>query len=345
MELYLDSANHHEIKEAFTLGIITGLTTTPTFMHKEGIKNIDKVLVQLAEIAPILHIEALGNSLEEICKEVDRIIALGLKKDKTIFKIPVNNEGIKACKKLTQNGFLVNIHLVYTLQQAYMAMLAGATYICPLVGRLQDQGYDALSLMKQCLDMIKKYQSPSKLMFSSVRHIEHIVHALNIGVHACTVPYKIIQKINDNHLTAIGTQQFELHSNLLNKKVKDVMENNKPVISCYATLGQALVKIIQYGLGILIITNNEDKMIGICKDNDLKNYLKKHDNNTKDILQHKISSLAYHDLITLSEETPLLDAVYAFEKHNINHIAVLDHTEKLVGILDSQKLIQKKIIQ
>jgi transaldolase len=188
MELYLDSANMKEIEEGFKLGFLDGLTTTPTFMQKEGITDIDGTIVKLSKMVPVLQIEALGSNADEIKKEAYRQLNLGLDPKKTVFKIPVSLEGVRACKILRNDGLLVNVHLVYTLQQAYMAMHAGATYVCPLVGRLQDQGHDALSLVEQCVDAVNYYNYDTKIMFSSVRHNEHVRNAINIGVHTITVP-------------------------------------------------------------------------------------------------------------------------------------------------------------
>ena len=100
MELYLDSANLKEIEEAFKLGFLNGLTTTPTFMQKEGITDIDGTIVKLSKIVPVLQIEALGNTAEEVLAEAERQLALGLDKTKTVFKIPVSLEGVRACKLL-----------------------------------------------------------------------------------------------------------------------------------------------------------------------------------------------------------------------------------------------------
>ena len=208
MELYLDSANLSEIKEAFELGFLDGLTTTPTFMHRDGIRNIDETILALAKIVPVLQVEALGKTAVEIETEAHRLLQLGLDKTKTVFKIPISLEGAKACKKLISQGLQVNMHLVYTLQQAYIALSAGATYVCPLVGRLQDQGQDALGLVEKCVKAVDRYQYPSKIMFSSVRHPEHVRNALNIGVHACTIPWKVMKNLASNHFTDIGTRQF-----------------------------------------------------------------------------------------------------------------------------------------
>src|SRR6195256_4319089 len=208
MELYLDSADLKEIEEAFQLGFLTGLTTTPTFMHRGGVKDIDGLIVKLSKIVPVLQIEALGNSVKEISGEAHRQLKLGLDPKKTVFKIPVSLEGVKACYQLRKEGLLVNVHLVYTLQQAYMAMQAGATYVCPLVGRLQDQGHDAFTLVEQCVDAVEYYGYDTKIMFSSVRHSEHVRNAINIGVHTITIPLKVLKGLTENNFTTIGTEQF-----------------------------------------------------------------------------------------------------------------------------------------
>src|SRR5215217_4623574 len=208
MELYLDSANLKEIEEGFKIGFLNGLTTTPTFMQKEGITDIDGMIVKLSKMVPVLQIEALGNTAEDVVKEAKRQLDLGLDPAKTVFKIPVSLEGVRACYLLRKEGLLVNVHLVYTLQQAYMAMHAGATYVCPLVGRLQDQGHDALALVDQCVTAVHNYGYNTKIMFSSVRTTEHVRNAINLGVHTITVPLKILKSLTENAFTTVGTEQF-----------------------------------------------------------------------------------------------------------------------------------------
>lgn len=213
MELYLDSVSLEEIEEANKLGIIRGVTTTPTFMHKAGIEDVDAAIVKLSTEVPILQIEALGRTADEIVAEAFRQERLGLERKSTVYKIPMSLEGVKACKRLTTQGFKVNLHLVYTLQQAYMAMEAGATYVCPLVGRLQDQGGDGVSLVKAIVDVTKEYGYKTKVMFSSVRNAQHVKDALKAGAHTITVPWKIMKTLTDHHLTEIHTEQFFEHSN------------------------------------------------------------------------------------------------------------------------------------
>ena len=212
MELYLDSVKLEEIEAANDLGIIAGVTTTPTFMHREGIEDVDAAIVKLSKEVPVLQIEALGRTAEEIIAEAYRQEELGLDRETTVYKIPMSLEGVKACRKLTNEGFLVNIRLVYTLQQAYMAMEAGATYVCPLVGRLQDQGGDGIGLVKAMVDITKEYNYDTKVMFSSVRTSQHVKEALKAGAHTITVPWKIMQAMTKHHLTEIHTEQFFDHT-------------------------------------------------------------------------------------------------------------------------------------
>ena|SRR5210317_590408 len=212
MELYLDSVNKEEINEALSIGIISGLTTTPTFMHREGIVDVDSAILELSKKVPILQIEALGRTSEEIIDEAYRQESLGLSRDTTVYKIPMSMEGVKACSYLTNLDFKVNLHLVYTLQQAYMAMEAGATYVCPLVGRLQDQGGDGLGLVKAMVDVTKEYGYDTKVMFSSVRTSQHVKEALKAGAHTITIPWKIMKQLTEHHLTTVHTEQFFKHT-------------------------------------------------------------------------------------------------------------------------------------
>ena len=260
MEFYLDSAKLSEIEEAFSLGYLYGLTTTPTFMHRDGVTDVDDMILKLAEMVPVLQVEALGETADEIEKEAHRLLSLGLDPQKTVFKIPISLIGAQACKRLIDQNLLVNMHLIYTIQQAYIALSAGATYVCPLVGRLQDQGHDALSLVEQCVQAVERYNYPSKIMFSSVRHPEHVRNALNVGVHACTIPWKVIQQLPKNNFTEIGTRQFFEHTRMMTLKVRDLMDSYAGAgrISADKTISEALVKMSGSKLGVVIITDEHN---------------------------------------------------------------------------------------
>lgn len=333
MELYLDSVDFKEIEAAGALGFMAGLTTTPTFMHREGVKDVDSTLLKLATMVPVLQVEALGNDADEIYTEAKRLLKLGLKKDTTVFKIPISIEGTKACRRLVNEGIMTNLHLVYTLQQAYMACCAGATYVCPLVGRLQDQGQDALSLVRQIVEMVERYNYKTKVMFSSVRHPEHVRNAINCGVHTCTIPWKVMSKLTDNHFTAIGTQQFTEHTRLITVKVGELMHQESTTISKKSSIVEALLKMTESGLGAILVLNEDASLYRVFTDGDLRRNMQKNID-----VNQALSSLEATDAKTVDIETSLEDALKLMRSHQVDNLAVLKNG-KPQGIIDIQDIL------
>ncbi len=334
MELYLDSANLKEIEEGFKLGFLDGLTTTPTFMQREGITDIDGTIVKLSKIVPVLQIEALGDTAEDILKEAQRQLALGLDKNKTVFKIPVSLEGVRACKMLRNEGLLVNVHLVYTLQQAYMAMQAGATYVCPLVGRLQDQGHDALTLVEQCVDAVDYYGYDTKIMFSSVRTVEHVRNAINIGVHTITVPLKIMKQLTENNFTTVGTDQFIADTRLMTVRVKEAINGVNPIVAADTNITEAIVKMTEYGFGAITVVNKDNSVLGVFTDGALRRLISE---KGRDILAKKLSDLTFNPAISVEASALLNEAAGVFKKTNVDTLLVLDNG-KPIGMLDIQDM-------
>ena len=338
MELYLDSVNLDEIRSGFELGFLTGLTTTPTFMHRHGVTDIDAMILQLGDMVPILQVEALGHNADEIYAEAHRLLDIGVNPETTVFKIPVSFDGVKVCKRLVNEGLMVNIHLVYTLQQAYMALEAGATYVCPLVGRLQDQGHDALALVEQCVAAVNTYGYNGKIMFSSVRHSEHVRNALNLGVHTCTVPYKVLKQLTENHFTTIGTEQFFEHTRLMTVNVRDVIRPANPLVTQASDLMSAVVTMSEAGFGCVSVVDTNGALIGAFTDGDLRRLIQQHGEAG---LQKKLSDLTFKAPITISADALLNEAQELFQQSQVDTIIVLDPNAASatpVGILDIQDL-------
>jgi transaldolase len=334
MELYLDSADLNEIEEAFKLGFLTGLTTTPTFMHRGGVTDVDGLIVRLSKIVPVLQIEALGDTAEDVLKEAKRQLALGLDPKKTVFKIPVSLEGVRACALLRKEGLLVNVHLVYTLQQAYMAMQAGATYVCPLVGRLQDQGHDALSLVEQCVFAVEHYGYDTKIMFSSVRTVEHVRNALNIGVHTITVPWKLMKILTENNFTTLGTDQFIEHTRLMTVKIKDAISSKNPTVTADTSLMDAIVKMTEFGFGAITVVKKDGSLVGVFTDGDLRRKIQEEG---RDVLKKNIGDFTYKTPISVDANALLNEASALFKKTSVDTILVTDGG-KPVGMIDIQDL-------
>ncbi len=336
MELYLDSIKFEEVEEANKLGFIAGLTTTPTFLYREGITDFDAAIVKLSKMVEVLHVEALGETADEIVKEAKRLLSLGLNKQKTVFKIPVSEEGVKACKILTEQGLQVNLHLIYTLQQAYMAFCAGATYACILVGRMQDQGHDALLLVEQCVKAVERYNYKTKIMFSSVRHVEHVRNAINLGVHTCTIPWKVLRQLPLNHFTDIGIKQFVDHTQLLTIKAGDVARRENIKLNYHATILEALELMTKSKLGSVIILDDKDNIYRIFTDGDLRRSI---EFGLKDVIHTKLSELEPNTPVTINSDALLMDITKIFKEKKVDNVIVLENDQP-VGIVDIQDIIK-----
>jgi len=336
MELYLDSADVNEIKEAFELGFLAGLTTTPTFMHRHGITDIDGTIVELSKIVPVLQIEALGATADEIVAEAKRQTDLGLDKSRTVYKIPVSLEGLKACKRLRDEDFLVNVHLVYTLQQAYMAMAAGATYVCPLVGRSQDQGLDTIALIEQCVETVNYYGYDTKIMFSSVRYIEHIRNALSIGTHTITAPWKVIKQLTNNNLTDVGTREFFEHTRLMTQQVKDIVTDVNPTVLLSDSIHDTLVKMTVSGFGAATVIDESGAPIGIFTDGDLRRMIEKEGGSA---VGGNIGDLSFNKPKSIEANALLIDASNLFKDSQVDTLIVTENN-KAIGMIDIQDLMK-----
>jgi TalC/MipB family fructose-6-phosphate aldolase len=336
MELYLDSVDFKEIEAALDFGFVKGLTTTPTFMHRHGITDIDGAIVKLSKMVPELQVEALGNGPDEIVAEAKRILDLKLERP-PVFKVPISNDGVKACYKLRALGYRVNVHLIYTLNQAYMAMEAGASFICPLAGRMQDQGHDAIQLFQQCVDVIDRYGYDSKVMFSSVRHAEHVRQAMLTGVHVCTMPFSVMKGLCENTLTALGTAQFREHTALMTMRVKDVIRKSNPVCATSETLASAMVKMTESRLGLVTLVDANGAVVGVFTDGDIRRKLQA---DGRAILDKSLAAIGFSKTPHTIDRDSLLDeAVKLFKKAEVDSIVVVDGARP-VGVLDVQDLIK-----
>jgi TalC/MipB family fructose-6-phosphate aldolase len=336
MDLYLDSVDFAEIEAAVDFGIVKGLTTTPTFMHRHGITDIDGAIVKLSKMVPELQVEALGETPDEILAEADRILGLPLENE-PVFKVPISNAGVTACHRLTARGHRVNVHLIYTLNQAYMAMEAGAAFVCPLAGRLQDQGHDAIRLYEQCVEVIDRHGYDSKVMFSSVRYPEHVRQAMLAGVHVCTVPFKVMQRLCENTLTEAGTQQFREHTALMTMRVDQLMRPENPVCPASETVKGAMVSMTESRLGAVTIVDEQGSVVGVFTDGDLRRKLQ---SGGRGILDKPLMEVGFTaSPVTVSRAALLDEAVKLIKDNEVDSIVVVDDTAPC-GVLDIQDLVK-----
>ena len=339
MELFIDSVDLDEIKAAAEFGFMEGITTTPTFLHRHGIKDVDSTIVELSKIANQLHVEALGETCSQILAEAERLSTLPGLARTPVFKIPVTNEGLKAACRLTQGGYKTNIHLVYTLTQAYLAAASGASYICPLVGRLHDQGHDSFALIEQVVNMVERYRYPAKVMVSSVRHLDHVRMAILCGAHAITFPWKVLRILSDNVLTGHGISDFSIHTKLTTYTVRQFIRPENPVVTENATVAEAAIEMTKSKLGAVSVVNEEGRLIGILTDGDLRRAI-----DQRNLAQEKVARLMSRNPKCLPEETLLQDAVELMRQAQVDNLVVVDVQAKPVGMIDVQDLLRDGLI-
>jgi len=335
MELYLDSANPNEISAAFNLGIFYGLTTTPTFLQRQGVANVDAWLLETSKHVPVIQVEALGASASEIVAEAHRLLALGMPRETTVFKIPVSLHGVEACARLSKEGIMTNVHLIYTPQQAYMAMNSGATYVCPLVGRLQDQGTDALALVDSIVAFKDRHGYASKVMFSSVRHSEHVRNAMDLGVDAVTVPWSVAQQLPNNHLTSLGTAQFDEDHRRMTVRVADVLRPDQAILSPDTPVRDALVAMTVSGLGAVVLAE-QGRAVGLFTDGDLRRLMERQ--GTLDVHASLRSAHALKAPHAVASSALLNDAYRRFAETKVDQLLVEDESGKALGLIDIQDL-------
>lgn len=209
MRFFIDSANLDNIKEAQALGILNGVTTNPSLIAKEGIKGKVNVLEHYKTICEIVDgdvsAEVISTDFEGMIREGQELAVLN---PQIVIKIPMIEDGIKAIRYFSKKGIKTNCTLVFSLGQALIAAQAGATYVSPFIGRLDDNGQDGIQIVKSIVDMFEKQNYQTKVLAASIRNKNHIEECAKIGAHVVTAPLSSIKELIPHTLTDIGLKKF-----------------------------------------------------------------------------------------------------------------------------------------
>ncbi|HKX85405.1 MAG TPA: fructose-6-phosphate aldolase [Flavobacterium sp.] len=209
MKFFIDTANLDQIREAQALGILDGVTTNPSLMAKEGITGTNNILKHYVDICTIVDgdVSAEVNALdfEGMVKEGEELAELH---EQIVVKLPMTKEGVKACKYFSDRGIRTNVTLVFSAGQALLAAKAGATYVSPFLGRLDDVSTDGLNLIQEIRDIYDNYGFETQILAASVRHTMHVVNCAKIGADVMTGPLSAITGLLKHPLTDIGIAQF-----------------------------------------------------------------------------------------------------------------------------------------
>lgn len=205
MRFFIDTANIEEIKEANELGVICGVTTNPSLIAKEGRDFIEVVKEITTIVDGPISAEVISLDHKGMVEEADKLSKIH---ENIVIKLPMTLEGLKATKILSQKGIKTNVTLIFSATQALLAARAGATYVSPFVGRLDDIGQDGLSLIEEIVDIFNVNAIETQIIVASVRNPIHVAQAARMGADIATVPYKVITQMTKHSLTDKGIENF-----------------------------------------------------------------------------------------------------------------------------------------
>lgn len=205
MRLFVDTANIEDIRRAVALGVVDGVTTNPTLVAREGVEYRDRVLEICEVVDGPISAECISTTADEMVEEGRRIAAWH---PNVVVKVPITEEGLTAISRLAGDGIKVNCTLIFSANQALLAAKAGATYISPFVGRLDDAGQDGMDVVSESVQIFEAFHLPTQVLAASLRHPQHVTQAALAGAHVATLPPAVLFQMVKHPLTDIGIERF-----------------------------------------------------------------------------------------------------------------------------------------
>jgi len=206
MRIFLDTANINEIRQAAKLGVISGVTTNPSLVAKEKRADMRAVVQEISSIVdgPI-SAEVLSMESQAMVREAREVSSWS---PNVVVKVPMSASGLEAVSVLSKEGIRTNLTLCFSINQAILGAIAGATYVSPFVGRLDDIGHDGMQLVAEIVEIFNNYKWPTKVIAASIRHPLHVVAAAKAGAHIATIPYSVLMQMIRHPLTDVGIARF-----------------------------------------------------------------------------------------------------------------------------------------
>jgi len=205
MKIFLDTASVTEIQKALTYGVIDGVTTNPSLVAKEGREFVPLIREITALVPGPVSVEVTASTPQEMIAQAETYAAIAAN---VVIKVPVNLEGLQVVKTLSKRGIQTNVTLIFSPSQALLAAKAGATYVSPFVGRVDDISGEGMALVKDIAHIYGNYRIATEIIVASVRHPLHVVEAARIGAHVATIPFATLAQLLHHPLTAAGMERF-----------------------------------------------------------------------------------------------------------------------------------------
>jgi len=212
MKFFIDTANLAEIQKVYKMGILSGVTTNPSLVAKEGVKFEDRIeeILKAVPEAESVSAEVTPDAVtaEEMIAQALELAKINNNDPKITIKLPMTLDGLEACRYLSQKGIKTNVTLIFTVNQALLAARAGATYVSPFLGRLDDISEDGVQLVTRVAEVFRVHKLETQIIAASVRHPDHVTRVALAGAHIATIPFKVIEQIAKHPLTDQGIEKF-----------------------------------------------------------------------------------------------------------------------------------------
>lgn len=335
MKLYLDSADPQEIERFARWRVLDGITTTPTFFRRLGVRDARAAIRGIAaEFAGEIHVEALGRDVEQILAAARANRELGAN---IVAKVPISPAGLEATRLLAQEGIAVNLHLVFSVNQALLGLKAGAAYLCPLMGRMSDAGLNADEVAADIVRLLGLHSAPrTELMLSSIRSPQMARRALLSGAQAVTVPGRVLAQMIESPLTDRAVSILAEDSVGAATAAEWMQQPGRlPLLRPDARVSEALVQMTLKGIGIAAVSANGTAVDGVVTDGDLRRSLSE----TLENRARRVDAIMSREPRYVGPRDRVEQAVELMRAHRIGQVLVLGPQRELLGFLNLHDLM------
>ncbi|THE12758.1 fructose-6-phosphate aldolase [Bacillus timonensis] len=212
MKFFIDTANLDDIKKAYKMGVLSGVTTNPSLVVKEGVKFEDRIAEILQAVPEVESVSAevspSAETAEDMIAEAEELLKINGGDKNITIKVPMTVAGLEATRYLSKKGVKTNVTLIFTMNQALLAARAGATYVSPFLGRLDDISEDGVQLVEKIAELFRVHNLDAQIIAASVRHPDHVTRVALAGAHIATIPYSVIEQLTKHPLTDQGLEKF-----------------------------------------------------------------------------------------------------------------------------------------